>query len=671
MNLSKLFEPESIAVIGASRSPKKIGHAVLANIKASGFKGQLIPVNPHARRILGLPCYARVGDVPGAVDVAVIVLPAKLAASSLTECGKKKIPFAVIISAGFSEISSDGAAMEAQLHRVARKYTIQLLGPNCMGYVNTHVKLNASFSSGHPKPGGVSFITQSGALLVSLIDWSREVGVGMSKLVSLGNESGISEVDVLEYLSRDPQTSIIALYLERLSDGPRFISLVSKISRKKPIIVLKAGDSPAGQQAVLSHTGSLAGSSQIFSAVMRGVGAIEVQDLEELFNLIKFFAFARRNPSRSVVIVTNAGGPAIVAVDLLSHTSLQLAVVPSAVQKKLSNVLPNAASVKNPIDLVGDADVNRFRHALDIVLREKSFGNVLLIVTPQTTTPRATLARYLQKLHDTTDKNLLVCLVGGEIVAPVRRLLTRYKILNFNYPYDALHTLDLAKKFYERHAPFRAPLGLRSSVRRTAPMLMSYVKVQRLLRTKKFPIQTGIILQSPNDIRYIKQYPVALKVLSPQIVHKMKSGAVQLQVQSPREVVRFWNNMRRKFSRNFEGVLVQPMVFGGTEIIVGMKQDLTMGVVVMVGIGGSFADEIHDTSLSIGYPNTDDARRMIRELKHQELLQSADRNFLERLIVKVGKLAKRSPRFYEMDFNPVRVYTKGGIILDARIVTSQ
>ncbi len=465
---------------------------------------------------------------------------------------------------------------------------------------------------------------------------------------------------------KDRQTRVIGMYLEHISDVPRFLRVVSKISHRKPIVALLVGKSQAGTRAIGSHTGSLASPYNVLSAVLRQAGVVQVEDLEDLYNSLKVFSLAPRNASKDIVIVTNAGGPGIIAVDTLMQTSLRMAVIPDALQKRLRAILPLGSAVLNPIDLVGDADFPRFKKALDLIIADPTMHTICILVTPQTMTPLLELAEYLGALVHKTSKVIFTCFIGGVSVKKARERLKDLGVLQFSYPYDALRIVAIAKNFKKEHEvyTYTGPLHPVKGVMHQ----MSYASVQKLLIREHFPIQKGLLATKSVELGRV-HYPIAMKVLSPDIVHKRDAGAVALNLTNKKEADVVWDRFKREFkSKQVDGILIQPMVRAGAEFIIGMKRDALAGPVLMVGIGGSDAEFIHDMSLRVAPITRSMAQQMLSDLRYQKRLKNVDKDFLIRILLRLSALSLRRTDIQELDFNPVTVYAKGGIIVDARIV---
>lgn len=666
-NLDRLFQPRSVAIIGASRKRGKIGNDIINNMLSAGFTGRLYPVNPVAREVAGLRCWPSVRNIKGPVDVALIAIPAGNVPPILEDCGKKKIPFVVVISSGFKEVGDKGAELEKRLQTIARRHRITLLGPNCLGYLNVAARVNASFAAGRPSAGRASFISQSGALLVGLLDWGLEHHVGLNKLISVGNKAGLSELEIIEYLDRDNSTSVIGLYLEQIERPAEFMAIVSRVSRRKPVIVLKAGVSVAGQRAVSSHSGSLASSPRVISALLRQCGAIEVASVEELFNLMRYFAVNRQASGSNVAVISNAGGPSIIAVDALVAAGLPMASLSVRTQERLKRFLPSASSVKNPVDIMGDADLKRFSQSLKITLADPGVNHVLLIATPQSMTPVIPLAKAIVRAQARASKDIMVCFIGGRKMRQARLILSKAGVQHFSFPNDAVKTLALGQTHFRPHELY--PRSLKPTTQQTKATPAAYHYVSNLCRRYRLPLVHGITISKPADIKKIIKFPVAMKILSTKVIHKKLAGGVALNVQDSHEARKVYSQMRQRFGKYpVEGILVQPMAATGLEMLLGVKRDPSIGPVIICGLGGSMAEAMNDVVMRIAPISRKDAHAMLTELRNAKLLQGHDRAFVISLLLRLSVLAMSEDQVAELDLNPVAVYAKGGKIIDARVL---
>lgn len=671
--LDFIFQPKSIAVIGASTTKGKLGHDILNNIKKFGYSGRIYPVNPKAKSILGIKTYKSVKNIKGKVDVALIIVPAPIVNAVLKECGEKKIKAVVIISAGFKEMGGNGIKREEEIKRTALKYGIKIIGPNCLGFINPHEKLNASFASGMPNKGNVGFVSQSGAMAVAMLDWAYNSHVGFSKVITVGNKAGLSELELLEYLGKDKNTKVIAMYLESIIDGREFMRRAARITRKKPVIVLKAGRSESGQKAVSSHTGSLAGSDAAVDAAFRQCGVIRAGNVEDLFDLLKGFSMEPLPQGPDTCIITNAGGPGIMATDALAGTGLKLAELDGSTKKKLEKSLPEAASVENPVDIVGDALFDRYKAALEAVLGDPGVDSVITILTPQTMTEEDETARHVANLSHVTEKPLLTSFMGGEDVNSGRLILNHMDIPNYEYPWRAVYTLD---KMYEAER-IKHKRGLAKYAAKPKRIKkdrehfqLRTIEAERILVKYGIPVERSRLVDDPEDI---KDFPVAMKVASRDIVHKMASGGLKIDIENPHQARIAFREIRRETKksakgREFEGVLVQPMMEKGEEVIVGMKRDPNFGPVILFGLGGSFVEVLKDVALRIAPFNRPEAMDMIKQVASYEIIKDYDTKLIADTLVKVSHLAMDYEDITEMDINPMIIHKKGGKVVDVRML---
>ena len=671
-----IFKPKSIAVVGASRDKGKLGHDILENITRFGYKGKVYPINPKAKTILGHKAYKSVKDVKGKLDLAVIVVPAQIVNKVLIECGKKKIKNTIIISAGFKETGKEGAKRENQIKKTAQIYKINVVGPNCLGILNPHKKLNASFASGLPSAGTVGFISQSGAMAVAMLDWAYTSKIGFSKIISIGNKADISEIDLMNFMVKDPETKVIMMYLESIPDGREFMQAAAKITTKKPIIVLKSGRSEQGQHAVSSHTGSLAGSDAAVDAAFRQCGVIRAYTVEDLFDYAKGFSMEPLPKGPGVAIVTNAGGPGIMATDALENTNLRLAFLQLKTKNKMKKSLPEAASVNNPVDIIGDAEKDRYEVALKNVIADSNVDSIVTILTPQTMTQEDETAFLIGRLSRRTAKPLLACFMGGEDVNSGRLILRRQKIPNYEYPGRAVNTLD--KMYLARQIKSNKGLAKYKGKNKKlkydiSKFQLKTIDAEKLLGQYKIPVLKSKLYEQAKDLNQAKDFPAAIKIASRDIVHKFASGALLINIQNNiqargayRQIV---NNVKKQNRKaEIDGVLVQPMVEKGTEVIIGMKRDPNFGPVILFGLGGSFVEVLKDISLRIAPFNKTDALDMIREIKAFKLLEGIDVKLIAETLVKLSHLSMDYPRITEIDMNPMIVHKKGGQVVDARIL---
>ncbi len=682
MNLQNFFNPKSVAVIGATNDKRKVGFALISNLLKSGGR-KIWPISISEKEVLGLPTLPSVLDVPAEVDLAVIAVRSDLVPKILLECAEKKIKSAIVISAGFKELGSAGRELEEKVAEIADQNSIALLGPNCLGVIDTESDFNSTFATGSPLPGNTAFLSQSGALGTALLDMAVSAGIGFSKFVSLGNEASLSEIDFLEFLADDPETKSILIYLENISDGRRFMEMASEITKTKPIVVLKAGTSRRGVSAIASHTGSLAPDSAVFSAACRQAGVITVNTIREFFSMAKLFQMGLYKPLQKVCILTNGGGPSVVATDLVDNSrSLSLSDISEETKEKLRKVLPPMAAFGNPIDAIGDALSDRFEKALQILLEEKNIDLILLLLTPQMMTEVQKTAELVIKYFST--KPIIPVFLGGSQINPALEVFRKNNIVNFDFPADLVSALDSlsvglkkvtatenSRTVWQGDSSMSAkttsapgvpvpmlqfslsrssgavpsvPSATESSLTvwkngvpkaktTSAPeRLMPFEQMSALLTEYDIPLSGVLVKEKFELVAVLKKLRLenfAMKAISPDIVHKTDSGAVVLNLKDATEAEKAWDEICRKNPKaNIEGMLIQPMVtttdFNGEsekEVIIGMKRDAIFGPTILFGLGGIFTEAIGDSSLRIAPVTKDQALQMMQEIRGIKILQ--------------------------------------------------
>ncbi|MCR4275481.1 MAG: acetate--CoA ligase family protein [Candidatus Wolfebacteria bacterium] len=684
MNLSNLFNPKSIAVIGASPNKDKVGYSLVKNLLA-GNKRRIYPVNPGYKKILNLPSFASVLDIKDKIDLALIALRADIVPQVLEECGKKKISNVIIISSGFKEAGKNGLELEEKIKSIAKKYKITLLGPNCLGIIDSYSNLNASFSTEMPLKGNIAFVSQSGALGAAMLDWAKNRNIGFSKFISLGNEAGLTEIDFLQYLANDKNTKAILLYLEKVSDGKKFMRLAKKITRKKPIVVLKAGRSAKGIAAVASHTGSLAPEDSVFAAACRESGIITVDSIRQFFNFAKLFHMDIFKPLKRIAVLTNGGGPSVIAADLIDLSkSLELASLKNSTKTALKKVLPAMAAINNPVDIIGDALSDRYAKTLNILTKEKNIDAIIAVLTPQMMTQAEETAKLLGEFAK--KKPILPVFIGGQAIYKALLEFKKNGLVNFGDSRDVVEILDVMIQHNSKE--------LRSS-HLASPV--SYLSLLDFEETKKLFSNYGISLEGEfvkeksglaSAINKFGGSAMAMKVVSLDVIHKTEFKGVKLDIKNLVEAEKSWDEITNsiKASRStslrananaleIDGMIIQPMA-KGKEIIIGMKRDKTFGPVIVFGMGGIFTEALKDVSSRIAPVNKPEAQKMFGEIKGYPILKglrgekSVDFAKLENLIVSVSKLSLEHPEIQEIDLNPVMATENETKIVDARVMTN-
>ncbi len=693
--LDMFFNPRSVAVIGASRTPGKLGYTVLHNIVQHGYRGAIYPVNPTADQILGLKCYPNILAVPGPVDLAVVTVPGKIVPAVLTECGDKGVRGAIVISAGFREMGPEGRHREREIVEIARRYGMRLIGPNCLGLIDTVSGLNASFAVGMPRRGTIAFLSQSGALCTAVLDMALAEEVGFSRFVSLGNKADTDEIAFLEAWQDDPHTRVIMVYLEGIEDGPAFMRVARQVSRDKPILCIKAGTTGAGSRAVSLHTGALAGLERAYEAAFRQSGVIRARSIQELFDYA--VAFARQPPLRDdrIAIVTNAGGPGIMATDACERAGFQLASFAPETIQALRQALPPAASGLNPVDLLGDAPAERYRLALEPVIRDPNVGGVVVILTPQVMTQVEETAQVIGELSQRSDRPILGCFMGRERVEPGIRLLNRYGVPNYPVPERAVAALaalmhhrrwrerppQVPESFDLDHDRVRRVLA---DVRAEGRVMLGDAEAGEILAACGIPTpRTFLAGDAETAVRLAGEigFPVAIKVASPDILHRTDVGAVRLNVTAPDEVRAAFDLILYRAQRympeaEIQGCLVQEMVPGGREVIVGMSRDPHFGPLILFGWGGAYAEVCPEVACRLAPFDRREVREMIAEAPAYNLLRGvhgerpSDLEALVEAMLRLARLALDFPEIAEFSINPLTVLEEGqGVMgIDMRLV---
>ena len=698
VRLEELFRPASLAVVGASDKPGKVGTVVLENIIDSGYEGVIYPVNPSHSELFSLKCYAGVADLPEAPELAVIIVPAPMVQGVMEECGERGVKAAVVISAGFKEAGMDGYRRETELRETARRLGIKVLGPNCLGLADTATPLNATFATKAPREGKVAFMSQSGALCTAVLGWSEENYLGFSRFISLGNKMDLDESDMLEALEQDENTSVIAAYLEGISDGDRFLEVTSRVSRSKPVIIFKAGVTQAGARAVSSHTGTLAGSENAYTAAFRRSGALRARTVEDLFLLAQGFAAQPSPAGPRVCVVTNAGGPGIIASDALERAGLSLASLGEETSRVLREKLPEAASIYNPVDVLGDAGPGRYRDAMEAALADPGVDALMVILTPQAMTRAEEAARVVAECAGGAEKTVFAVFMGGREVAEAERIMREVGIPNYQFPEEAVETLSRMHEYARfLSRPRRTQVRFDVDRERTREIFtrtrdhdrneLVEVEAREVLLAYGIPVARTMLATNLEEcIRAGREigYPVVAKITSPQILHKTDVGGVVVGIANTDELITAYetvtSNARKFFPRaEIWGVLVQEMLPPSRELILGMNRDSQFGPLLMTGLGGVYVEVLKDVSFRLAPASEEEVMDMLRELKSFWLLQgargerAADIGAVVEAVLRVSQLVTDFPEITEMDINPLRVFDdgEGCLAADARIVLEE
>lgn len=691
--LKNIFQPKSVAVIGASREKGKVGHSVLSNLINGGFAGEIYPVNPKSKTILGRKCYQSVLDLPGEIDLAVFAIPARAVVDAIDRCGEKKIPAAIIISAGFKEIGGEGVQLEDALSEKITKYGMRVLGPNCLGVIDTASKLNASFAAGMPASGNIGFFSQSGALGTAILDWALGESIGFSKFVSLGNKLNIDETDLLQEMGEDDKTEVILGYIEDVKNGANFLDVARSVTKKKPIIMVKSGGTEAGARAASSHTGALAGSEKAFSSAFAQSGIVRVAAIEDLFDYARAFSSGRFPAGNKMAIVTNAGGPGIIASDAIEHSSLRMASFEESTIKALRDSLPPTAALYNPVDLIGDAGDDRYSAALKAVLNDPRVDGAFVIFTPQAMSKPAKVARAVnQNMVDS--KPVLAVFMGGPTVDESIDILSKACVPNYHYPERAISAMEAMANYekwrnspdpeYRKFEVDRAQVqGLLAEAIEKGQTEIGEYKAREIVSAYGFEVPGSVIANNASDAEFIADkmgYPLVVKIASPDILHKSDVGGVRVGLNSREEVQEAFVEMKERAKRFFPeadiwGISLQEMIGGGKEIIIGMVRDPQFGPVVMFGLGGIYVEVLKDVSFRIAPLSVEDAYEMIHGIRSLPMLQGArgekpiDIESIVESLLRLSQLVTEFPEIFEIDINPLKVFPKGRgpVALDARL----
>ncbi|MGB9498485.1 MAG: acetate--CoA ligase alpha subunit [Dissulfuribacterales bacterium] len=687
--LDAIFSPESVAVIGASSTPGKVGHDIFENILRGGYKGTLYPVNPKARSVLSVRCYATIREIPDPIDLAMIILPPKIALKTVEDCIEKGVKGIVIVSAGFKEVGGQGAKIEDKIAQRCRQAGIRLVGPNCLGVINPSatVRLNASFSARMPREGNISFISQSGALCTAVLDFAADRGFGFSKFVSIGNKADVDELDLLRYYHKDPETNVIMIYMEELRFKPTFINEVKEITsgdRPTPILVIKSGKTAAGAAAAASHTGSLAGSEAVYNAIFDQSGIVRVDSVDDLFDNAVAFSARKIPAGNRVAIITNAGGPGIIATDMTEMSGLKLAKFSADTDWNLHQFLPPTANFKNPVDVIGDASRDRYENALKTVIEDENVDCVLMILTPQSMTDAIGTAEAIVNTYHNSTKPIICSFMGVVDVSAGVKHLQKNHVPVYRFPEDAARamgklyeaTLWLGRRIlpeYDLTFDKKRATEIVDKCLAEGKTVLGENDGQELLSCYGFDIPPMKIATSASEAGTIAQeigLPVVLKIVSPQILHKSDAGgvAVGLKTREAVEVAYSYimeNAKKYKPDAAIVGVLVQKMVPPGQEVILGVNKYQGFGHLIMFGIGGIYVELFKNVTFRLAPIGRNNARRMIRSIKGFEMLTGfrgkpkADLEKLEKLIVGVSAMVTNHPQIKEMDINPLFVHEEG------------
>lgn len=686
-----LFNPQTVAVVGATESEGSIGRAIMENLLKS-FNGDIVPVNPNYDEVFDRKSYPELADVPDEIDLVVIVVPPKIVVDILRQAGELGITNVVVITAGFGETGSEGAARQRELQSVASEYGINVVGPNSLGVMNTRAGLNATFGPEIALSGSISFMSQSGAFITAVVDWANDEGIGFKDIVSLGNKAVLNETDFIREWNQDPETDVILAYLESIKDGKRFIETAREVTSETPVVIVKSGRTEAGAKAASSHTGALAGSETAYEAGLEQAGVIRAMNIQEMFDFARVLESQPTPESNKVAIVTNAGGPGVMTTDAVGDSELSLASFSHETLSALSEEMPEEANIYNPIDAIGDADIERLRKAIDIALGDENVGAGIVISCPTALLDYSELAEVVVELQEKHSKPIVTSLMGGEDTEPAEQILRENGVPNYFDPARGIKSLEALEKYrritqrvYEPPVEFdvdreKARDVLQKARERDDNRLG--VEAMGLLDAYGIPIPEGEIVSSPEDAKEAARAiegDVVMKIVSPDILHKTDIGGVKVGV-SEEDVYDAYEDLITR-ARNYQpdatilGVQVQEMVDidSGVETIVGMNRDPQFGPLLMFGLGGIFVEVLKDTSFRVAPVNEKEARNMINEIKSSSLLRGArgrDPVAVEGVVESIQRLSQLVtdfPEILELDINPLVAMSDGVVAIDIRL----
>jgi acetyltransferase len=699
-NLDRIFNPRSIAVIGASNEEGSIGYVLTKNLTELGYEGKVHPVNIHENRVLGLKAYKSVKELPETVDLAVIATPAKSVPEIVEQCGKAGIPGIIIISAGFKETGPEGKALEGKIIEIKKTYNLRIIGPNCLGVIRPSVRLNATFANKMPLPGNIAFISQSGALGTAILDWATHENIGFSNFVSIGSMIDVDFGDLIDYFGTDPKTRSILMYIEGVTNSRKFMSAARHFARTKPIIVVKAGRFSESAKAATSHTGALTGEDTIYNAAFKRAGIVRVDEIDNLFSCAEVLGMQPNPRGPNLAIITNAGGPGVMTTDALIAREGKLAGLSQKTVDEMDKILPPYWSKENPIDILGDAKAERYKVAVESCLQDENVDGLLIIYTPQGAEDPINIVNNIVQLSKGKGlrKTILTSFMGYEATEEANRILSESSIPTYSTPEQAVaaymymyqykRNLELLYETPEElpvdSFPPKRPLEviLRNAAKENREIL-NEMEAKQLLEYYNIPVVKTLVAKTANEAAVLASqigYPVVLKILSPQIIHKTDAGGVILDIASETNLRKAFDQIMQRAKKynpesEIRGVIVQHMVKKrGYEVILGAKTDPLFGPVVLFGMGGVAVEFFRDVSVGLPPLNQTLARRIMEETKVYQLLKGyrnvppANLKLLEEIMVRFSQMLVDFPQLKEVDINPLFINEKEALALDARVV---
>ncbi|NTV63444.1 MAG: CoA-binding protein [Oscillochloris sp.] len=693
--LETIFSPKSVAVVGASPNPSRLGHVVLKNIIDNDYQGTVYPIHPSATTVLGLSAYPSISDLPQVPDLTVIVIPPQHVLPVVDECGRKGVRGLVVITAGFKEVGGEGKELERQLLAKVREYGMRMIGPNCLGVIDTVSNLNISFAALMPLDGEIALMSQSGAICTAILDWSKAQGIGFSRFVSLGNKADVDEVALLHAWNNDPHSKVILAYLEGISDGPGFVAAAREVTKNTPVIAIKSGTTAAGTRAASSHTGSLAGSEAAYEAAFSQSGILRARTMNELFDLAMLFSYQPLIRGNRVAIITNAGGPGIIATDAVERSGLKMASFTAETVSTLQARLPPTANTFNPIDIIGDARSDRYQVGIDAALADPNVDAAIILLTPQAQSDLIETCEAIIQLSQLYGKPVVTSFMGGYSLGPALEMLSANHIPNYTFPERAVQSLSSMVRYATwRNQPEPSYRNfevdkervrvLFKSVRDSGRVELGEIEAREVIAAYGMRLPQSRLASSPDEAARIASeigFPVVMKISSPDILHKSDIGGVKVGVADPtsaRDIYELIEYRARKYSPDARiwGVLVQEMVRKGREVLVGVTRDPQFGPLVGVGMGGIYVEVLKDIAFRLAPISEQEVQDQLRSLRTYPLLrgvrgeQPADIALIEETVLRVSQLVTDFPEIVEMDINPLVVHNQGegAIVLDARII---
>ena len=701
--LDHFFNPKSVAVVGASRDEGSVGNSIFRNMVSYGFQGEVYGVNRKGGELFGRQLYPNLAAIGKPIDLAIVAVPARVVPTVMEECGQAGVDSVIIISAGFKETGGEGAQLEREVVKIARNYSIRIVGPNCLGIVVPAIGFNGSFAPGMPKAGKVALMSQSGALATAVMDWALAQGLGFSKFVSFGNAADIGLNELLRALAEDEETNVILAYMEGIKDGPEFMKVAYEVTQRKPLVVVKSGSTSTGARAVSSHTGSLAGAEQAYDAAFRQCGVVRVSSVEQLYDYAMAFAALPLPKGRSIAFITNAGGPGIMATDAAERLGLRLAGFDKATIDQLRTQLPPASNFYNPVDVLGDAPPERFEFAAETLLKDPAVHSMVALTTPQAMTKIQETAQAIARVAAHSPIPIVGCLMGGQEMGKGAEVLKAAGVPNYGFPERAVAALAAMTDYCEwREKPadstprFEVDRDKVSEViarnrngqaaaqgRAQGRIDLGELEAREIISAYGFRVPQGGLARNPEEAAALAErlgFPVVMKIASPDILHKSDIGGVRVGLTSREQVIDTYELMTMRARRympeaDIRGVSVQEMVTQGKEVILGMSRDSQFGPLVMFGLGGIYVEVLKDVVFRVAPFGQREAHEMVQEIRAYPLLagvrgeRPTDVRAIEEALLRLAQLVGDFPEISEMDINPLKVGEAGAgaVAIDARI----